>query len=90
MKALNRSRPLQEIATRQKTQGSRKGHDHTSVVDNDTLARLYSDLALMSLTRGDRQPRTAETFDPNKRDWRADATQRRCLLELHPIRQRRS
>jgi hypothetical protein len=41
-------------------------------------------------SRNDRQPRTAETFDLNKPDWRADAAQRRCLIDLHPVRQRRS
>jgi hypothetical protein len=41
-------------------------------------------------SRNDRQPRTAETFDLNKPDWRADAAQRCCLIDQHPVRKRRS
>jgi hypothetical protein len=40
MKTPNRSRPVQQAATRQRVKGLGKGHDHNSVTNRDTLSWL--------------------------------------------------
>jgi hypothetical protein len=40
MKTPNRSRPVQQAATRQRIKGLGKGHDHNSVMNRDTLPWL--------------------------------------------------